>query len=384
MEKKAKSKVNAEGKKLKKKVNRDVAKVLNKNTLARGNLLAMNPYLQSLLDPFNTEGAKIPDMVMYKSTPLKIVDRRTLTVSAAGLCGISYGVGGYLSAPAEGSLVPIANVIGSYAVGMTLGPGALVNDLYPSVSGGTYITLQGWGGISDQVPKLFQKARLVSAGVEVQYMGNITSSKGKITLAYSPRGNFRSQIGAGAVSIASLLQLPDSKAVAINRLEGGTVLYKPLDGMSLMYVDLDITPASAYTAQDWDSSVNCVAASGGEMFVIVDGATTGDSVQITAVFNYEAVPRTNTTDIVSVTHSPSDPIALSHAINTIQVTPSTVPKSFTDITADFIGQTSKFKLVAPQNHKKSSFMDKILSGLKTGGDLVKGIAPIAEMFAGLL
>lgn len=378
----AKSKFDAQGKKLKKKVNRDVAKVLNKNSKVKENLLGMNPYLESLLDPFNSVGAKIPDMNMQPSSTFQVVDRQTLTASSTagsiGVCGISYGVGGQTSATAYGSLIPIPNIGATFSVGCILGASATTTDLFPAVGGATSIQLVNWTAATDQIPKTYNKVRLVSAACQVEALGTPLNAKGKVTVAFASRNTIRQEIPSGNVGVSRIAALPGAKQVPLNKLEGATVRYNPQDSMSLIYVDMDIQPASSWSAVDWTSNVNCVGALGGELFLIIDGATAADSFVVTTVLNYEATPRVNTQNIVAATPSDSDPLALSHAFNSIQMAPTTIPRAVQNITSAM----SRFVSHPPEKHRKPKILDSIMSGLKTGVGIAKEVAPLAkELFA---
>jgi len=318
-----KVKTDANGKKLKKKVKRDVAKVLNKNTLERKRLLGMNPYLQTLLDPFNVLGVKIPDMNSHPSGSFQILDRREIVINANGVACICYGAYGASGSSGQGgSLVPV-RVAGTgsvpYAIGMTNGALASSVDL---LLGGSPIYLTNWTSVSDPIVQTYVKARLVSAGTCFQYLGAPLNAKGKASLGFAPRNQLRSNISSG-LTVDMLLKLPGSKTVPVNTLSGGVVLYQPQDGVSLEYVDTN-SVSTATNGSVWDTDANLRAACGGEMYISFTGCNPGDVIQITSAFNYEAIPRTNTWNLVGVSLSPNDPIALTHAFNTVQTSPVTL------------------------------------------------------------
>jgi hypothetical protein len=314
-------KTDSSGKKLKKKVNRDVAKLVNKGKFNRY-LMALNPYFLTLVDPFSVHGVKIPDLQNFPSTTFSIVDRRTVIAGAAGgVGGIVYGVVGWSSRVAVGALVPVPYTSGllDYSVGMTLGSGSGTANLFPSGGAGvqpTPFTFSQWAPPANGAPALFSKARLVSAGLVIEAVGAPLNAKGKFTLASAPRNYLRGILDTTAVSVDRIAQIPDAIVVPINKLTGGSVCYRPLDGKSLEYTQIrDIVyPDNTASAQlSWEHAM------GGELYVIIDGATVNDTFQVTAVFNYEAIPVWNQMNLIAGTSSPSDPIALSMAMNKVQL-----------------------------------------------------------------
>lgn len=315
---------NAQGKKLKKKVNRDVAKTLNKNAMVQRMLLGMNPYLQTLLDPFNVSGVRIPDLNTHPSSSFQVIDRKQLLISAQGCAGIAYGFYALSSSTAQGgSLTPVTYLgplgTATNSVGMVSGTASNSTDIFQLASP-TYLT--GWTSNTDVIPAMYQKARLVSCGVVFQYLGAPLNAKGRAILVFAPRNQLR-QIAAGGLTSDQLLKVPGSKVIPINTLSGGMVLYQPQDSASLEYADLESTTGSVPSVAVWDEDANLRAAAGGELVIAFDGCTTADLVQITAVFNYEGIPKYNTLNIVSAVPSPNDPIALGHAMNRVQQLPTT-------------------------------------------------------------
>lgn len=326
---KNKPKVDQNGKKLKKKVKADVAKVLNKNNLSRKMLLGMNPYLQCLLDPFNAGGAKIPDLNMTASGTFQIVDRQTLTVGSSGVVGICYGAASTSSSNAQGgSLVPVSitgTTVFPFAVGMLVS-GSATNSTSDIFFGNTKIYLTNWASVIGVVPQTYSKVRLVSAGLIFQYLGAPLNAKGKASVGFAPRNQYRTTSSSG-LTVANILSLPGAKAIPINQLSGGLVIYQPQDSASLEYVDTTSTSQNVNVGAVWDTDANLRAAVGGELWMAFDGLTSGDTIQCTAVLNYEGIPRTNTFNVIAATPSPNDPVSLTHALNTIQVMPTTLATS---------------------------------------------------------
>jgi hypothetical protein len=199
---------------------------------------------------------------------------------------------------------------------------ATTSDLF---SGASPITLSGWASNADIIPSFYVKARLVSAGLVVQYLGAPLGAKGKASFAFAPRNSLRTFSSSG-LTVTKLLSVPGARILPVNTLAVPVVLYQPQDGVSLEYVDLTSTSV-ATNGSVWDTDANLRAAVGGEIVVAFDGCTSGDSVQCTFVANYEGIPRTNALNIISSMSSPNDPIALTHALNTIQDAPKAIAAS---------------------------------------------------------
>jgi len=388
----------------KKKIQKDVAKVLNKNTLLSKNLLLHNPYLQSLLDPFGVQGAKIPDAVLYPSATFSIVDRRTTTVNAQGVAFGVYGLAAQTSQVSWGSLIPVdmtaQGVISrAYVVGMLTGASSTPTDLFPVSGGPQYLTFDQWNSSTNTVGSAFEKTRLVSCGMALTYLGAPLNAKGKITLAFAPRGFIRA-IASSATSVDRISKIPGAIVVPVNELKGGTTIYKPMDLESLRYVDGDIT-YDPTTEEEWEVQLPHVM--GGELFAIVDGATVGDSIQITSVFNYEGLPKLNTFNLVSASPSLSDPISLANAMNVTTQSPSVFPTSYPSFEMKASGggfYSGQAKLPASQGTamtvvpgipsihpitktgNSSSGLQKFISGttgiVKEGKKLWDEISPIAS------
>jgi hypothetical protein len=378
-------------KKEKKKIKKDMAKVLNsKKSPLRKNLLAQNDYLISILDPFNKRGGKIPDLVTYPSSTFQITDRRQLAINANFLCGIYYGICGNTTVP-TGSLVPVKwtnSSLGStsYNLGMVTGASGTIANLWDAVTAAP-ITFPQWtvnGAADVGVPTLYQKARLVSMGLAVDYQGASLNSKGRILIGSPPRMWGRKKAFIGPIGTSDLLGCPGVRIIPVNRLDGATTVYHPIDTLCLEYTDLGQTYSSA-SFVEVDERVLA-----GELFAVVDGGTAGDLVQFTLVANYEAIPLSNQLDLVGTSESPSDPIALSHTFNTIQ----DLPRSFegTGAAAGVItgapqkgvpyhaggGMAATTPKEAPKN-----MLDQVLEGVGMVADkvpdVVKKVAPLAEM-----
>lgn len=383
----------AGGRKGKKKVNKEVARALNKGNIGK-QLVASSRYFSTITDPFNMHGEKIPDFVNYPSSTFSLVYRTKLTTGSAGQAAIAFGLAGEAS-NTSGGLVPIkwtTAVMGNtlYTLGMS-NSSAAAGGLFPTATT-TAFAANLWSSGTPTVPNAFQKIRLVSAGISVDYLGTALAAKGTLTIVSLPRSYFRAkQRSVTPLTLADIQNAPGVRIIPLNRLSGGTAVYHPLDLKSFDYVDMDTTidNSSETTEAVGEGSF------GGEMYAVIQEAEASAGVQVTYVGNYEGIPRANTLNIVMATPSKSDPLELSSVMNKI----SQVPKSF-EGTQFNAGLTSgKTQLPAAEGPKHQSmtvtkstaksdetFMEKMLSGasglsgvIDKGLEIGKKVAPLAEL-----
>jgi len=297
----------------------------SKNVSVEQKMLSNSDYFRTIADPFNFRGVQIPDLTLYPSVPFSITDRRQLTLDTNGNGYIIYGNSGKTGQIPQGGLIPTTRASGganNFVVGMISNSDAStpINpavDLFPSgdsPASNSPIYLQQWttGGVG--IPELFDKARLVSGGVAVDYTGTDFDNAGTYTAVMAPRDsvikNFMNN--STAVPISVLQNLPDSKVIPVNKNAGCTVLYRPQDFVSLNYCDLQ----TVY--DDANYALIPQEVYGAEFYVVVTGGTAGKVFQVTCVLNYEAIPLFNTVDLFSVSTSESDPLELSATFNALE------------------------------------------------------------------
>jgi len=388
------AKQNNGGKKEKKKIKRDVAKVLNKDVRLRRRLLAMNPYAMTLLDPFNNRGCRIPDESMYPSVPFTIVDRRTLVANANGVAMICYGYSTSSAALGFGSLIPIpiqSNVPQSYVVGMINGSAATINDVTAGVVGTTgpsTIKFLQWQASALTVPSQFDKVRLVSAGLNVQFTGNFTANSGKFTIGYAPRNYSRASSGQ-PIPITQIQALPDSRTVPISLNEGVTIRYEPVDDYSFRYTQIGgisgfYPQYTIASSTDWETIV--AQACGGELWVTVDGAPANTTFQCTFVANYEGIPETNSFLLNGLkSTSTHDPIALTHALRVNDAVPNVSAGSFEANGTAMNTTVAQEELnYHPAPSDSPGMFDKLLGMLEKAPDFISKAGSAVEKVTPLL
>lgn len=365
-------------KKASKKVKREIANVLNREQRVRRKLLMMNPYAQTLLDPFNVHGVRIPDDALYPSVPFTIVDRRTLTANAAGIAGCCYGFWSTASHVSAGSLIPIptSGIPGSVTdsfVGMEFGTDATLANLTEGAVPGTGtgvkpIQFTQWFVSNPTVPTYFDKVRLVSAGLNIQCTANFSNNQGKYTAAFAPR-NYSRAIGGVAIPLTYIQQMPDSITVPISLEKGITVTYSPVDEYSYRYAQIgnaggigDRFEPDITSAADWEINAQY---SPGELWCAMDGAAANATFLVTAVFNYEGIVSTNSLLLSSAETSKADPIAMTHALRVRDAVP-TAQATSANANGMAFGQSSPSDFKAVTSGDKSPRMfDSILNVLSS-------------------
>lgn len=404
-------------------------KKMEKAIATEAALMGGSHYFQTLADPFNVHGEKIPDDITHPSSTFTIVDRRVLTLNASGFGAIFYGLaggGGAGGGAVYGGLIPsrqvqsfdsppkdqktqspqkgvtvvkklessgdptlkiIDNSDGhfkakdgtipavyseaSFVVGCqtTAASGASVTDVMPSVAGGgqSVNTFAQWD-TNKGVPTLYSECRLVSGGVSIDYLGTALNAKGRITLVAVPRRTLRQAMENGSLTLVQIQNLVGARIVPVNQLKGGSLTYHPLDGVSFLYTDQQSAyDTTSLTHHDDDQAM------GSEMFIVVDGAEASATCQITGVFNYEAIPKLGTLNIIQPTYSINDPIELSMTQNAIEKVPtatvgnkaaSGLEKGLTQIPATSAPESSNMHSTEAQRieGEEESFMTKVLDG----------------------
>jgi hypothetical protein len=300
----------------------------------------MNPYAQTLLDPFNVHGVQIPDDALYPSVPFTIVDRRTLSANASGIGGLCYGFWSTLGQVSAGSLIPIPTPDidtggQSYFAGMIFGSAATLANLTEGIHGTTGvhgIELQQWKSTNVMVPDTFDKVRLVSAGLNVQCTSNFSSNQGKYTAGFAPR-NYSRTAGGQPFPVSYIQNLPDSVTIPISLEKGVTVTYSPVDEYSFRYAQIGVnqTPTGApfapnplASAADWETQAQY---SPGELWCAIDGAAANATFLVTCVLNYEGIVSNNNLLLASSMHSKQDPIAMTHALRVRESVPKALASS---------------------------------------------------------
>lgn len=232
-------------------------------------LASINPYLNTILNPFGVNGVRIPDMVTFPSVTFQTIDRVTTAVTAGGTFGVAIQFG-------TPSAAIQLNTGASTSVALTWAAGT-------ALSG--YTTMNA----------TYDRVRIVSAGVAIKYMGTPLSAQGRVLCNFVP-GN------TGAVlpgtSVNAILARPYVETVIAAKAYA-QVVYFPLD-------------PSCFNYQAPSASWAC-----GYGILVGDGMTAAATVEATIVINWEATPQLGTLSFLQPMPSRSDPLEFAHANNII-------------------------------------------------------------------
>lgn len=371
----------------KKKIKKKVAKVLNHGNVKRW-LLGWNPYLQTILDPWNVRGVRVPDIITTPSGTFSIRDQRTLTVNANGLCGILYGMGISGVFPTYtpcGALCPYNTglpTLGAYAVGVRLGANSSSSSIL--AAGSANIQLSKFDSSVSSVATLYSSVRLVSFGVSIQYTGSALSAKGKITMASEPRETYgqSNKVANASLTLDDIAALRSSSVTSVPLKGGASAVYFPQDATSVSYYS---------TQTNYGLLAFPRAVLGGEVYCVVDGATANETFFVTAVWNFEGIPFSNQLDLVATQPSKADPLAMSHASNVISDLKPTLstPVSVNSGGAEIEGQKESQSITHHETNDKETpslfenfvgMLDQVPSLVSKGMAAVESLSPVVSMF----
>lgn len=341
-----KSKSKQKKKNVEKEVKKEVLGTLQRSagkTPMRANLANMSYYLQSIFDPVNYPGSKIPDPISIPSATSQCSSFLQVTVNAQGVAGF-YFIFGALSASTGFSATA------SSATSGTLTWGALTSKTYfPNTSSN------------------FQMKRLVSACVIWEYQGSPLNRKGRAVMDFEPPGSNNTSQPTAVNNMMFRVYATD---VNVGDRTWGIVRYIPQD-----------TNWSAYTA---------LATAYGYCSIVIDGATANDIVEFTYVENYEFVPGDTLLNLIEVTPSISDPLELSVAHNAIAMTPdfpvvqSRKDPKYRDQVSDL--KISKVHSSVDTHHtgREPTFLEKVLSGVSASLPVAEKVVKTGVSIAGTL
>jgi hypothetical protein len=316
----------------------------------RHQLMSQNPYLCSLLDPFNCgSGSKIPGFGCMPTATLTVMDRRTLTVNANGVVGAVF----------QGGMPGLST--SSFGAGWTLSNTATQTNIFANVAtagSGSVAILLGNAATGTTIDATYQDLRLVSASVTMEYTGTTLNDQGLLIAAAYPResGNYSWPITA--TPAINIRNSPYAREVAVNKHKGIAVRYNPTDADSYVFSRTGNRgyqlPAATIDGVLWNFSDAF-----GSMMVMGIGLAAGQTVNIVSAYNYEAHPEASSTTIVSSSPSHSDPLAMSHAETEAYAFPQvteglpSIPKGIN------VKMNSVATVSQPVN--KPSFVEKLLT-----------------------
>lgn len=329
------------GKKVKKGIKQQYGKSVNRM------LAAMNPYLNTVLNPFEVQGVRIPDLICFPSVCFSTVDRGTTAVTAGGTFGVFYMVG-------------------------TLNACVQLNTAASTSPALTWAAATGLSAFTT-INSTYDRVRPVSAGLAVKYMGTPLSAQGRFIISFLP-GNTGATLPG--TSVNAILARPYTQTKLASSAYS-QVLYFPLDPNCYVYQ----APTGAWSY--------------GNLVIVGDGMTAAATVEYTIVVNWEATPQLSSLSLTRPEVSRSDPIELAHASNIISNTVPTIqPEKVKP--ADNIATTGNLSLDvddgfhAQQQKTGGGFLSTMLNGVidaldsDTGKSIMGVVGKVAPAVAAFL
>jgi hypothetical protein len=388
--KKSSSQVQPSKKGIKGKIKREINKEIsgsNPNSSLRGQKIRMSPYLESLIDPFNKKGARIPDLQCYPSSTFQLIKKFDLTVNAQGIAFAILGTGNSSANSADvnllkfdtGNLVPAvdANPTNSYIVGIVSSPTSTDTDLLAGTySQTTAFTLDKWNSTDLTIPNLYSLARFVSGGITAEFTGTGLTSQGKYLAGFVPKRELHrylsGTLGVDArLTTAKLATIPGSIYDSVNKLEGICQTWKPVDEYDWLYRVVDANDELDFNAD--------ISNGLGQMVALVTGGAPGTSISFVCCFNYEAIPISSQAALLNPLASYVDLGDLSHAMNFVQNKPTSYPTaspsegvSIANPMSSALTKSNFSKKTGEVKHADDGYIEK---GFKLFDDL----APLAKL-----
>lgn len=241
------------------------------------NLKKKSPWYQSLRDPVQGAGAKIPDETGINTATMQFIQKVSVAVNANGLAALEI-------------MTPYINSVGS-----AQGSNYKISSI-TSASAGLTWGAAGFFSNSTSMQSVANAARVVSAALYGEYEGSTLNDSGDVTtyfLPYAPNA---------LTNVQSIQSRYGSSVIPINkaRSKPSVARWFPINITNQSYKDFVVPTASSYGVGFCPQWV---------LGAIFQGlpASTG-SVIFTIAVNYEFIPSLNTIDFISPTASPIDPI----------------------------------------------------------------------------
>lgn len=297
-----------------------LSKAVNRGSKATKTRITENHYLNTLMDPEDVVGVKIPDVNFQESGTLHVRQVLRTNTNSNGLASCFVGQGALLGVgTCEANLIPnIADLdCGNnpnlkFAVGMrSAGSSALTeaapfdvtltpNGLDGFTMGDDVGSTQSWDAISS----ITKNMRLVSASIKAEYAGAPLNAAGFTMVGSFPKDFFDSQniISSYSASQLANLEYCDSHPTSEGPLEA---TWAPSDLSTLNYQDVE--------AQTTDDLLRGL----GTLVALVTGAPASTPVQFTICYNLEYLPLPPSLSI-GISPSPVDRDALDEALNHLE------------------------------------------------------------------
>jgi len=255
-------------------------------------------YLKSLIEPEHFT-ARVPDTNSWESAVFQQITDLTLTTAADGSAAMTI------------SPTPIVPTSANFSAG-TIGQGTDAAGLYSTQ---TSITPANSGAIINA----FDLFRVVSGSLTCEFIGT-TSNDGGQLVVYPL---FRGQTAASnfALSVAQSFNL------TVPLRNGARILWKPMDNADTEYEEAQAanvyglyngaastSPPKNTGSGSASSDVNPPTA----LSLVITGAQASTKVaRVRVVFNYEAIPTSDSLQLFQTVNEPNQPSVMSQAVNMV-------------------------------------------------------------------
>jgi hypothetical protein len=286
-------------------------------------LASLNGYYQTLRAPWHFSGVRIPDPQGLPSATFKTIDRFQLAASA-----------GSGSAAFQYQIMPPYGVDNTYTNATF--PTLAANSSIYTVSDSSSTSTDLFAGFSndpynaaDFMYNTYHYMRPVSAGVRMYYTGATLTDSGMLLATYTTLNQLAYYLdSAGGYNFNDMMTWTNTTTVVVNRHRGISCVYMPTDPSYFKYspgyaiYSQPVTITSPYVGpnqQMYTTNVlmeppNCY----GVITLAANGLGSGSTLFVEVEVNWEGIPARNTFQAGQVSPSPSDTLALDHALTRMQ------------------------------------------------------------------
>lgn len=288
-----------------------MAKLASGERLATEFRHATNPYLQTLLNPANVHGVRVPDGAQDSATCTEIC-RTSITASSNGIAAAMFGASQTANATNTvavfASLVPTASFNGAYA--WDLGVVNHTDASSTQIFGTSYVKV-----LHPAMSVLAANNRLVrvvSAGVHAYSTAALATNQGTIWAAPLCEGVAGEKIWTDnfAFTMANVKLFPGLICIPAREAAGLNVRWRPGGPTTRTFCEME-----ACTALEPETPGFRYHDIGG-FLIVGEGLESGAVINIEVVINLEMVPLTNAY-MPTGTMAIDDPLALADASNEV-------------------------------------------------------------------
>lgn len=251
-----------------------------------------SPWYTSILDPKGGADCKIPDETGVETGTTQLCERLTFTSGDNGTGGLRICTP-YINAVPNTGGVPGQNVqvLSEAASDSSISWGSY------NTSGGTFGP--GWGAPFDgytDIQAITNAHRVVSCALYVEPEPSLDSNKGEFTLFVSPFS------AANPPIYNSYMNKYKATTIPVNSNKPGLVRWYPFSRQDWNFKSFVRTDGTAIASDDYDEET----VPPWELGVICSGCAPNIVFRVTAVVNYEFIPKFNTLNVLGVSPSPTD------------------------------------------------------------------------------